>query len=158
MRLTCFMLGLMKLECLFAYSYLWAWGFCSIQEYNVHLDKLFSETPDDEICLALEGCSNNYKETFAHLKRYFEYEVDSFDSYIFGHALFNGLEAAYKSSVYTITEFGYRCYQLWKLLPRFLSQEQPFWILSYADDPLSWGDEEQSKALYEKAFCFYKEK
>lgn len=38
----------------------------------------------------------------------------------------------------------------------FLDEEQPFWTLSYADDPLSWGDEEQSKALYEEAFDFYR--
>lgn len=52
----------MNLECLFAYSYLWAWGFCSMQEYNVHLDRLFSETPNNKILLELEECSNNYKE------------------------------------------------------------------------------------------------
>ena len=79
----------MNLECLFAYSYLWAWGFCSMQEYNVHLDRLFSETPNNKILLELEECSNNYKETFARLKRYFEYETNTFDSYIFGKTLFN---------------------------------------------------------------------
>ena len=82
----------MNLECLFAYSYLWAWGFCSMQEYNVHLDRLFSETPNNRVLLELEECSNNYKETFARLKRYFEYETNTFDSYIFGKTLFNGLE------------------------------------------------------------------
>lgn len=51
------------MECLFAYSYLWAWGFCSMQEYNVYLDRMFSETPDNKILLELEECSNNYKET-----------------------------------------------------------------------------------------------
>ena len=77
----------MNLECLFAYSYLWAWGLCSMQEYNVHLDRLFSETPNNKILLELEKCSNNYKETFARLKRYFEYETNTFDSYIFGKTL-----------------------------------------------------------------------
>ena len=43
----------MNLECLFAYSYLWAWGLCSMQEYNVHLDRLFSETPNNKILLEL---------------------------------------------------------------------------------------------------------
>lgn len=146
----------MNLECLFAYSYLWAWGFCSMQEYNVHLERLFSETPNNKILLELEECSNNYKETFARLKRYFEYETNTFDSYIFGKTLFNGLEIVYKSDVYTIAEFGKICYQLWNLLPGFLVQEQPFRTLSYADDPLSWGDEKQSRIMYEEAFRFYK--
>ena len=117
----------MNLECLFAYAFLWAWGFCSMQEYNVHLDRMFSETPNNKILLELEESSNN-----------------------------NGLEIVYKSNVYTIAEFGKICYQLWKLLPEFLVQEQPFWTLSYADDPLSWGDEKQSRIIYEEAFRFYK--
>ena len=52
-----------------------------MQEYNVHLDRLFSETPNNKIFLELEECSNNYKETFARLKRYFEYETNTFDSF-----------------------------------------------------------------------------
>ncbi len=145
------------MEVLFAYAYLWAFGFCSGQEYNVHLDEMFLNTPDDEVLLELEECWSNYKETFAKLKRYFEYEANSFDSLKFGKILFNGLEAAYKSDVYNMDEFGSRCYELYKMLPGFLEQEQPFWRLSYADDPLSWGDEEQSRILYEEAFSFYKE-
>ena len=127
-----------------------------MQEYIVHLDRLFSETPNNKILLELEECSNNYKETFARLIRYFEYETNTFDSYIFGKTLFNGLEIVYKSDVYTIAEFGKICYQLWNLLPGFLVQEQPFRTLSYADDPLSWGDEKQSRIMYEEAFRFYK--
>ena len=127
-----------------------------MQEYNVHLDRLFSETPNNKILLELEECSNNYKETFARLKRYFEYETNAFDLYIFGKTLFNGLEIVYKSDVYTIAEFGKICYQLWNLLPGFLVQEQPFRTLSYADDPLSWGDEKQSRIMHEEAFRFYK--
>lgn len=145
------------MECLLAYAYLCGLGFCSAQEYRVHLDKMFLNTPDDELLLELEECSGNYKETFARLKRYFEYEANSFDDNKFGKILFHGLEAAYKSDVYTMAEFGSRCYELYQMLPGFLEQKQPFWILSYADDPLSWGDEEQSRTLYEKAFDFFKE-
>jgi len=144
------------MECLFAYSYLWAWGFCSMQEYNVHLDMKFSESPNDDVLLGLEECSDNYKDTFARLNRYFEYETNSFDYYIFGKTLFEGLKIAYKSEDYNIFEFASKCYKLWKLLPKDLSNEEPFFILCYADDPLSWGDEKQTRTLYEQAFEFYK--
>ncbi|HKM03042.1 MAG TPA: hypothetical protein VJZ04_00355 [Lachnospiraceae bacterium] len=56
------------MECLFAYAYLWAWGFCPIQEYNNHLDKMFLKAPDDEVLLELEESSSDYKKTFARLK------------------------------------------------------------------------------------------
>lgn len=145
------------MECLFAYSYLWTLGFCSMQEYNEYLDRVFLETPDDEVLLELEECSNNYKDTFARLKRYFEYEANSFDAYKFGKTLFTGLETVYNSNLYDIVEYSKMTYKLWSLLPKTLYNEQPFWVLSYADDPLSWGDEEQTRAIYEEAFGFYRE-
>lgn len=143
------------MESLFAYSYLWAWGFCSMQEYNTYLDSMFSKTPDDELLLELEECADNYKNTFARLKRYFEYEINGFDSDRFGKILFEGLETAYNSGFYDIVEFGKSCYKMWNMLPDFLNHEQPFYVLCYADDPLSWGDEKQTRTLYEDAFNFY---
>lgn len=145
------------MECLFAYSYLWAWGFFSAEEYNVLLDKMFSESPDKEVLLELEEYSSNYKDTFARLQRYFTYETNTFKSDKFGKTLFKGLEAVYNSDVYSIDEFGRRCYELWRMLPGYLSYEEPFFVLSYADDSLSWGDEKQTRKLYEAAFHFYNE-
>ena len=54
-----------------------------------------------------------------------------------------------------LAEFGKRMYQLWQYLPKEISEEEPFYILSYADDPLSWGDEKQCRELYEKAIYYY---
>lgn len=146
----------MKLEMLFAYAYLWAFGFCSMQEYNECLDKMFLETPDVDVLLELETCSFNYKDTFFRLKRYFEYESNSFDVYQFGKTLFTGLEIIYNSNLYPIAEYSKMTYELWNLLPGTLRDEQPFWALSYADEPLSWGDEQQTRAMYEEAFSFYR--
>lgn len=143
------------MEYLFAYSYLWAWGFCSMEEYNVQLDKLFCESPANEALLDLEECSSEIKDTFARLQRYFTYETNAFNSEKFGKTLFDGLEAVYSSGVYSIADFGQRCYKLWKMLPEHLIQEEPFFVLCYADDPLSWGDEKQTCKLYEEAFDFY---
>lgn len=46
-------------------------------------------------------------------------------------------------------------YQLWQYLPSELSEKEPFDILCYADDLLSWGDEKQCRELYEKALFYY---
>ena len=146
-----------NMESLFAYSYLLAWGFCSLQEYNAYLDKMFLETPDNEVLLDLEECSNSYKDTFARLKRYFEYETDNFDKEQFGKTLLNGLESVYHSNVYSIAAFTRKCYELYTMLPECLKYENPFWFLDYADEPLSWGDEKYSRVLCEKAFGFYRE-
>lgn len=127
-----------------------------MQEYNLYLDSMFSEKPGDEVLVELEECSDNYNNTFVRLKRYFENEINTFDSDKFGKILFKGLETVYNSGVYDIAEFGSRCYKLWSSLPAFLDHEQPFYVLCYADDPLSWGDEEQSRTLYRDAFSFYK--
>lgn len=35
--------------------------------------------------------------------------------------------------------------------------EEPFHILSYADDCLSYGDEKQCRELYESMFAFYEQ-
>lgn len=46
-------------------------------------------------------------------------------------------------------------YSLWQNLPEQISYVEPFYILSYADDPLSWGDEKQARELYENAIGYY---
>lgn len=46
-------------------------------------------------------------------------------------------------------------YRLWEELPQEVQMKEPFWALNYADDPLSWGDEEQTRELYEKMMNYY---
>jgi hypothetical protein len=41
------------------------------------------------------------------------------------------------------------------MLPSVIQSVEPFWSLSYADDPLSWGDVNQTKELYEEMLNFY---
>ena len=54
-----------------------------------------------------------------------------------------------------IHSFAKKAYNIWQLLPSDIASVEPFHILSYADDPLSWGDERQCRELYEEAFDFY---
>ena len=61
----------------------------------------------------------------------------------------------YNSKKINIKEFGIQSYEVWKLLPNEIMQKEPFWTLEYADDCISWGDEEQTRKLYEKAFEYY---
>ena len=40
-------------------------------------------------------------------------------------------------------------YSLWEKLPEHIQDIEPFKVLCYADDSLSWGDENQAKNIYE---------
>ena len=46
-------------------------------------------------------------------------------------------------------------YGLWESLPGNIQDIEPFWTLSYADEPLSWGDEEQTRDIYEYMLDYY---
>lgn len=145
------------MEELLAYSYLWTYGFCDKNEYNEVLDQKFLINPTDETLLKLEECSHNYKETFTVLYGYFVNGSRTLDTNLFGKVLFGGLERIYNLNVYTISEFAKKGYQIWEILPESIDHEDPFFALCYADDPLSWGDENQTRNIYEELFKFYKE-
>lgn len=51
--------------------------------------------------------------------------------------------------------FAYAVLAKTGLLPQETGQKEPFKALCYADDCLSWGDEKQTRELYEKAFQYY---
>lgn len=55
-----------------------------------------------------------------------------------------------------IEEFGKKMYELWKRLPSSIEYgENPFFVLNYADDCLSYGDEKQCRELYESMLNYY---
>lgn len=145
------------MELLYAYAFLWMYDLGSQYQYNAFLDKAFLAASDNDVLLELEECSENAKSSFARIKQYFEYESSNFDTAVFGKALFSGLEAAYKETACSISEFGNRCYKIWTMLPDGIQRQEPFHTLLYADDCLSYGDEQQTKKLYERAFVFYHE-
>lgn len=131
---------------------LWQAGFTQGKEYNDLLDTHFLQQPQNPRLLDLECCSQDAKESLKQLQP----SLVLFDQdTAFGRILFQQLAVIYKSEAMTIEAFGEHAYQLWQLLPDSLSNSEPFWTLSYADDCLSHGDAAQTKALYEAAFQFY---
>ncbi len=71
----------------------------------------------------------------------------------FGRALFGLLKPIYNSK--DIHEFGNAMYSLWESMAGNLQDMEPFWTLSYADDPLSWEDVEQTRKIYEEMLAYY---
>lgn len=100
-------------------------GYEKHDEYRESLDNLFCYTPEDEILLDLEGrdCKN------AMLYLYQLMNELSFDIIKFGGQLMSELKTVYKES--DIVEFSKKVYDLWKLLPNKMKNEEPFYTLNY---------------------------
>lgn len=141
-------------ERLLSYAILLICGLSSLDKYNEYLDGIFLQYPDNDLLLELECCSSDAKTTVATIQKYsaeFENELD-YD--IFGASLFRELKLAYEEM--DIKNFAKIAYLIWGLLPNCIEQVEPFWTLCYADDPLSWGDERQTRELYENMLNYYK--
>ena len=139
------------MEELLAYAYLLGMDLISEAIYEEKLNELFLQNPTDEDLLELEFLSSNRKETIVYIRTHLNYNSMDFDG--FGKELFRLLKPIYASM--DIQEFGNAMYSLWEELPGALQDMQPFWTLCYADEPLSWGDEKQSRAIYEEMLEYY---
>ena len=144
------------MEKLICKSLLWKIGLTDGTDYSKTLDKMFLSDVNNELLLELESCSYDYDTAFDILQRFWKYECKNFFVDIFGRCLTEDLKTVYESNDFTIEDFGKKCYSLWQQLPNELNTMEPFHTLCYADDPLSWGDEEQARKIYEEFFDFYK--
>lgn len=139
------------MEELLAYAYLLGTDLISEAIYEEKLNELFLQNPTDEDLLELELLNRNRKETIAYIRTHLKYNSMDFDR--FGRVLFRLLKPIYASM--DIQRFGNAMYSLWENLPGNLQDMQPFLTLCYADDPLSWGDEKQSREIYEEMLEYY---
>ncbi len=126
-------------------------------EYNKRLDEMFVNTPEnndlfnDLLYLEYE---TDIKKAIVYVRTHINY--NNMDINLFGKILMSKLKEVYKNYS-DIREFAYRMYSLWEALPGNLQDIEPFWTLSYADDPLSWGDEGQTRNIYESMLCYYED-
>lgn len=145
------------MEKLAALCCLWALGLSDKDDYAEELDRLFLENPGDDLLLELENLGDDRAAAWARLG----WSADRLNIDLFGKELFAALEKSYNENKISLAEFGERCYDLWCALPyrpyKYESTE-PFNTLTYAGDPLSYGDERQSRELYQYAFDYYKER
>lgn len=139
------------MEELLAYAYLLGMDLIPEEIYEEKLNELFLEDPTDEDLLELEFLNRNRKETVIYIRTHINYNDMDIDK--FGRMLFTLLRPIYASM--DIHRFGSVMYSLWEGLPGNLQSIKPFWTLSYADDPLSWGDVKQSREIYEEMLNYY---
>ena len=140
------------MEGLFVYAILLYEELVTEDEYNKRLDELFLNTPENDDFLYLEWETDIQKAI-----TYVRTHIDSknLDLERFGRILMSKLETIY-TNCSDIEYFAKRTYRLWENLPGNIQNIEPFWTLCYADDPLSWGDEEQTRTIYEHMLSYYK--
>ena len=137
------------MEELFVYALLYSEGFDVWLLYADKIDKLFVEYMEYETYLSLEGMTPKgaVLHTLSIMDR------NEFDTEYFGKILMRSLLRIYESM--DLALFAGKMYSLWNKLPRDIGRREPFLTLCYADDCLSYHDEEQCRKLYEKAMCYY---
>lgn len=120
-------------------------------EYNKRLDELFLKNPENDDLLYLEW-EKDIKKAIIYVRTHIDYNKLYFER--FGRILMGKLKEIYVNCS-DIKCFASRMYSLWESLPGNIQNIGPFWTLSYADDPLSWGDEEQTRNIYEHMLSYY---
>lgn len=121
-------------------------------EYDKRLDKLFLDNPENDDLLYLEW-ETDIKKAIIYARTHIDYNAFNYEQ--FGRILMNKLKVYYKNCS-DIKSFANRMYNLWEVLPGTIQDREPFFTLSYADDPLAWGDEEQTRDIYENMLSYYK--
>ena len=114
-------------------------------DYHKRLDELFLDNPEDDDLLYLEW-ETDIKKAVIYVRTHIDY--NNLDCEQFGRVLMSKIKEIYKNYS-DIRKFAERMYSLWESLPGNIQNTEPFWILSYADEPLSWGDEDQTRDIYE---------
>ncbi len=122
-------------------------------EYNKRLDELFLDHPENDDLLYLEW-ETDTKNTITYIRTHIDY--NTFDYEQFGKILMNKLKVCYKNCS-DIRCFADQMYRLWESLPVIIQDREPFFTLCFADDPLSWGDEQQTRMIYEDMLNYYKD-
>lgn len=124
--------------------------------YEQRLDELFLNSSENEkisdFLLHLE-CETKIMPAIIYIRTHV-YD-NPFREDQFGRLLMEKLQEYYQTQADSIKSFGDKMYSLWENLPGMLQNKEPFRILSYADDPLSWGDEELTRRIYEHMLHYY---
>lgn len=119
--------------------------------YNEKLDELFMRSPDNPYLLELELMCGNIEESIIFIT-YHAY-FTKLDLKIFRKQTIYILSSIYNTI--DIHEFAEPSYTLWNRLPECIAHEDPFLILSYAGDSISWGDSVSADKNYKKIFSYY---
>ena len=141
------------MEELLVYAILLYEGFVTENEYSKRLDELFLNDSENDDLLYLEW-ETDIKKAIIYIRTHIDYNHLELER--FGRILMSKLKVVYINCS-DIKYYASRMYSLWKSLPGNIQDTEPFWMLCYGDDPLSWGDEEQTRNIYEHMLDYYED-
>ena len=121
--------------------------------HNVFLADIENE---NDLLLELESATNSIEKTLRILNEYLYDKLSSLDFRLVGEMITLQVETVYASNHFTVEELSHKLYELWCLLPSKMSEQEPFHMMTYIDDPLSWGDKQQTIKLLEQFINYYK--
>lgn len=139
------------MEELFVYLILFYEKIITYDLYQKKLDLLFIENPNNEVLLNLEW-ETDIEKIIVYIRTNVGYQNLNYE--MFGKILMSKLKEYYNNCP-DINIFANKMYSLWKNIPSYIQREEPFCMLSYADDSLAYGDEKQVRFLYEKMLNYY---
>lgn len=93
------------------------------------------------------------EKAIAYIRAHVHYK--SFNYELFGSIMMEKIKVYYEKSA-DIMDFARKMYGLWKSLLGNFQEKLPFCVLCYADEPLLWGDEEQTRSIYRDMMNYYK--
>lgn len=134
-------------ETLFFYMITLSAGFINMEEYNQWLNEnflnseilSFSETEND-LLLELEFCSSDKNKTIDMLHSYLYSKINKLNYKILGKKLLDKLKEKYNENPENLEEWTHKLYDVWRILPREMSEQEPFYTMSYIDDIYSYAE------------------
>ena len=143
----------MTMERLLAYGILSYAGFITGAEYQICLEQLLSEQPENPLLAELEVCSGDLSRSIQLLEKEFR-EKGGFSLEEFGRFFFQELESAYHRRR-DLASFSRMAYRAWGILPVVLQQLPPFRLLGYGAQ--TFPEEEDSREYYLQAFRSFRQ-
>jgi len=141
------------MESLLALAFLLDAQLVCAKVYVNHLNALFEEKPDDNFLLDLQWCTYDTSKTIQLI--FTNSRINIIDYSIFGKFLMERLGEVYRQYE-NLEDFSSKVISIWGKLPEEILQIEPFWSMSYAGEPLTWGGTEQTREIFEKMFNHYR--
>lgn len=142
-------------EYLYYYAITLKVGLSSIKEYNIWLDNIFLNEVDNEFLVELEFSSNDINSTIHIIKNLIDPNISRLDFDFIGKLLFKAFEVKYHQDSCILEDLAHQAYSIWNILPHNIANKEPFYTLCYIDDPISYGDEKQTRELFHKLFNYH---
>lgn len=140
------------MEELLAFALLLSQKLTEENEYQKRLDAMFLDNPENDDLLYLEWETDINKAIL-----YINTHIDctTWNCELFGQLLMEKLKIYYKNCA-DMKLFGDKIYSLWDCLPGHIQNKDPFYSMCYANDPLSYGNENQSREIYKSIMDYYR--